>query len=207
VPRRGGDCDAAENCDGVSGACPADAFLPPSTVCRAVSGGEICDQAENCTGGSPTCPADLVLPNGTTCRVSAGDCDVTEDCDGVSKNCPANGFVSSSTTCRRLGRRLRSGRELHWQHRDLPGGCQEHLGMPCIRGVCDLAETATASGTTVRPTRRARRCAVAPAASAMSRKSATASPMRVRPIRRWPAATECRGVAGICDVAESSATA
>ena len=51
-----GDCDQAEACNGVSPTCPADQFLPPSTVCRAVSGGEICDAGRELHRRQPELP-------------------------------------------------------------------------------------------------------------------------------------------------------
>src|SRR5919197_404051 len=73
-----GTCDAAENCDGSSLDCPADAFKPATTTCRASAGD--CDVAESCSGTGPDCPADAFKPATTTCRASAGDCDVAESC-------------------------------------------------------------------------------------------------------------------------------
>jgi hypothetical protein len=91
-------CDVAEACTGVSAACPNDAFVASSTVCRsAVPGG--CDVAENCTGSAAACPADAVSATGTVCRSVAGLCDVAETCNG-SNTCPADGFLSSATVCR-----------------------------------------------------------------------------------------------------------
>src|SRR5205823_5940686 len=111
-----------------STACPADAFKPSSTVCRA-SAGE-CDPAENCPGNGPNCPADAKQPAGTACtddgnpcsreegegtndacqhpagnagavcRAAAGPCDVAETCTGTSTACPADAFKPSSTVCR-----------------------------------------------------------------------------------------------------------
>jgi hypothetical protein len=96
----GGDCDVTEDCDGVNGACPADGFLPNTTVCRASSVGEVCDIAESCDGVSANCPADAVEPNSTLCRGSTGVCDVADNCDGVGKTCPADVVEPGSTVCR-----------------------------------------------------------------------------------------------------------
>lgn len=51
-----GDCDAAETCNGTAVDCPADAFLPSSTVCRAATVTPVVP-AQNCTGSSAVCPA------------------------------------------------------------------------------------------------------------------------------------------------------
>lgn len=72
-----GVCDVAEQCDGVSGACPADAFAPATTVCRAASGS--CDVAESCTGSSAACPTDTGLPDADSDAV----CDATDNCQAV----------------------------------------------------------------------------------------------------------------------------
>src|SRR5207249_4886098 len=123
-----GDCDVAETCDGVNGACPSDAFVPSSTECRAAAGE--CDLAESCPGNNADCPADAQRAAGTTCtddgnpctadtcdgsssdcqhaagnagtvcRAAAGDCDAADTCDGVSDRCPADGFQPSSVVCR-----------------------------------------------------------------------------------------------------------
>src|SRR6184192_4251903 len=122
------DCDAAETCDGTSTACPADTFLPATTLCRA-SAGE-CDPAELCTGSSAACPADAKSAartactddgnpcsrdecdgrgddcqhpagnGGAVCRAAAGDCDVAETCTGTSTACPADAKSPAGTVCR-----------------------------------------------------------------------------------------------------------
>src|SRR2546423_3596598 len=69
-----GGCDAPESCS--NGVCPADQFLPATTVCRPGAGD--CDVAESCTGTSAQCPADIFAPATTACRASAGVCDVAE---------------------------------------------------------------------------------------------------------------------------------
>ncbi|NIQ90178.1 MAG: hypothetical protein GWN93_14565, partial [Deltaproteobacteria bacterium] len=68
--------------------CPADAFEPVTTECRAAAG--VCDAADNCDGVSAACPADAKLTS--ECRASAGVCDVAEVCDGVADDCPADAF-------------------------------------------------------------------------------------------------------------------
>lgn len=92
-----GACDVAEECDGVSAACPVDGFLSGGE-CRAASGA--CDLAESCTGTSAFCPTDQVRPASFECRASAGMCDIAENCDGTNKACPSDVFVSSATVCR-----------------------------------------------------------------------------------------------------------
>src|SRR5688572_18052324 len=51
-----GPCDVAETCTGAAGLCPADAFLPSSTVCRPSAG--TCDIADHCSGTAAACTAD-----------------------------------------------------------------------------------------------------------------------------------------------------
>ncbi len=66
-----GVCDPAETCTGTSPDCPADVFLPSSTVCAPSTSG--CP-ARTCTGVSGACPAD---------SGSAEVCNnIDDDCDG-----------------------------------------------------------------------------------------------------------------------------
>jgi hypothetical protein len=77
-------CDIAETCTGASVECPADAFEPVTTECRAAAG--VCDAPDYCDGTSAACTADAKLTS--ECRASAGICDAAEMCDGVLDNCP-----------------------------------------------------------------------------------------------------------------------
>ena len=88
----------AEVCDGTSTLCPADAFLPPTTICRVATGG--CDVAETCTGSSGSCPADALRGAAVVCRPAIGQCDTAEACNGTGVNCPADGFLPAGTSCR-----------------------------------------------------------------------------------------------------------
>jgi len=95
-----GVCDVAESCNG-SGACPADGFLPPSTVCRASTSVAACDPAESCTGSSALCPTDTVIRAPTT-----------ETCNGVDDNC--NGttdepYLTLPVSCATVNRGSPSG--------------------------------------------------------------------------------------------------
>ena len=65
-----GVCDAAETCSGSSNACPTDAYLPSTTMCRNRSG-NICDVADFCTGTSIVCP-NSYAPQGTDCAYATG---------------------------------------------------------------------------------------------------------------------------------------
>ena len=67
-----GNCDIAESCDGVSAACPANAFVPAAVECRGSAG--VCDVAENCTGTTATCPANGYAASTVVCRAAAGEC-------------------------------------------------------------------------------------------------------------------------------------
>jgi hypothetical protein len=89
-----GPCDVAEICDGVSTACPFDAFKAKTEICRAKAGD--CDQEETCTGSSAACPDDKVLGQGATCRSAVSVCDVAESCDGVSPACPVDTFTPAT---------------------------------------------------------------------------------------------------------------
>jgi hypothetical protein len=91
-------CDVAEQCTGLSGICPPDAFAPSTTVCRGSAGP--CDAIEYCTGTSTVCPGDARQPLGTVCRPPTGDCDAPEECDGVGTNCPADVLRPAGFECR-----------------------------------------------------------------------------------------------------------
>jgi hypothetical protein len=55
-----GVCDVAETCTGTSAACPADAFAPPTTVCRpAGCVGDTAVKEASCTGASADCPSEI----------------------------------------------------------------------------------------------------------------------------------------------------
>lgn len=83
-----GECDVAENCDGTSIDCPADAKESATTICRAAGG--ICDVSESCDGTTNACPGDAYQPLTTPCRLSATECDVPESCTGTGPACPAD---------------------------------------------------------------------------------------------------------------------
>jgi hypothetical protein len=88
----------AENCDGTTNDCPADAFLPATTDCRPAAG--VCDVAEFCTGTTATCPADGVKPSSAVCRPAADICDLAENCDGTTTACPADAKEPNTFVCR-----------------------------------------------------------------------------------------------------------
>lgn len=77
-----GVCDPAETCNGSAVTCPADAFTPNTTTCRADADGTGCDRAESCTGSSATCPVDGSEPVGTVCTSGAqsGTCTAAGVC-------------------------------------------------------------------------------------------------------------------------------
>src|SRR5690606_24315170 len=91
------DCDVAEQCDGTSAECPADAFAPSTTVCREAEGE--CDVAESCSGSGPSCPSDALRPAGSVCDDDNGACDPDDVCSGSSAACPER-YASAGTTCR-----------------------------------------------------------------------------------------------------------
>jgi hypothetical protein len=153
----GGVCDIAEQCNGVSTSCPADAVEPNTTPCRADAGD--CDVAETCDGVGKLCPPNGFESSGTPCtadgsvctidecdgsgtcthapgnagtecRAASGECDVAEQCDGVSASCPANGFVSDGTSCTDDGL-FCSGDET------CQGGSCVSGGDPCTVGSCN----------------------------------------------------------------------
>ena len=146
-----GVCDAADNCDGASAACGADAKL--TSECRASAGA--CDAAEVCDG-----VADTVRPTlraGTTeCRAAAGVCDAPDDCDGASAPaCPADAKLttrvpalgtasatrpSSVTGCRTTVGGICPRTALPCPDGDLCNGNEICVGLDCTAGpppVCD----------------------------------------------------------------------
>jgi hypothetical protein len=197
-----GDCDAPETCDGVNPTCPADAYLPPSTVCRASSAGEICDEDEFCTGSSPNCPADAVKPAGTTCRGVAGGCDVAETCDGTSKLCPADGFVAAGTTCRAAAGECDIAEQCSGTSPNCPADAKSTAVCRASGGVCDPAESCNGVSNTcpadAKSTAQCRAaggfCDLAEFCDGVN----NACPSDAKKA----AGTTCRAAAGICDVAE-----
>jgi hypothetical protein len=92
-----GACDVAEVCDGVGGACPADAKRPSGTECRSAEG--VCDLPEVCDGASGGCPAVDAIAIEQVCRPAVDACDVAEQCDGVTKSCPPDARAVPGTSC------------------------------------------------------------------------------------------------------------
>jgi hypothetical protein len=113
-----GVCDAAENCDGVTTECPADAHRPDDSACE--------DDTQTCTtdvckdgicthpaapcadDGNPCTVESCVEPGGCTsapgnagaeCRAAASDCDAAERCDGVNAVCPADVPAADGAAC------------------------------------------------------------------------------------------------------------
>jgi len=85
-------------CDGTSRTCPADAFAPTTTLCRAANEG--CDVSEYCPGNGPSCPGDVRLEAGHVCRPSTGACDLAEVCDGLGASCPSDQVADAGIVCR-----------------------------------------------------------------------------------------------------------
>jgi cysteine-rich repeat protein len=158
-----GACDIAETCDGVSTACPADAFelagtscdsdaqacttdecdgggtcLHPAvlagTECRASAG--VCDLAEACDGSPSDCPADT--KSTALCRGAAGFCDVVESCDGVNDDCPADLVEPDTVVCRADAGDCDLGESCDGIGTDCPADAKEADGTPC-----DDADTCT----------------------------------------------------------------
>jgi hypothetical protein len=83
-----GACDAAESCTGTSGACPANGYVPSTTICVGTSNGGLCDGTDSCDGAG-NC-VDGYLAATTICRPGSGACDPAESCTGTSGACPAD---------------------------------------------------------------------------------------------------------------------
>ena len=206
-------CDAPETCNGVSGACPADAYLPPATVCRASSPGEVCDEVEFCTGSGVACPADEVKVNGTLCRGAAGTCDVAETCDGVDKFCPSDDVVAGGTECRAVAGDCDVAESCDGIDPACPADAFVPSSVVCRAAsggeVCDIAETCTGSSADCPAD------AVEPA-SAVCRASSVGEVCDIEelcdgsskvcpPDAVEPSSTVCRAssVGEVCDIAES----
>jgi hypothetical protein len=82
-----GYCDLPEQCDGVSGTCPADLLVPSGFVCRPVR--DLCDVAEYCDGADRACPLDAFAGPERRCRDAVDGCDIAEYCGGA-LSCPAD---------------------------------------------------------------------------------------------------------------------
>jgi hypothetical protein len=112
------DCDRAEECDGVSPACPPDELQPQGTVCREAA--RDCDAAELCDGAAASCPGDIGAVDGVACDdcaagpglcgvCAAGACtdlcgndvidaEAGEQCDG-SQDAACPGHCSQGCAC------------------------------------------------------------------------------------------------------------
>ena len=168
-----GPCDVAENCDGLTTACPADQLAPATMVCRPAAG--VCDIAEMCSGFSAACPADQLEPSSFVCRPSAGTCDVAEHCTGSAVNCPADGFAPATMVCRPSAGACDVAENCTGSSASCPADGFAPSTTVCrpSAGACDIAENC--SGT-----------AAACPADAFQ-----------------PSTTVCRPSAGVCDVAEN----
>lgn len=82
-------CQGPAYCTGNSKICPANGYLPSTTVCRASCG--TCDKEEYCTGHSYDCPLDVVLPKNTPCGKAKKLCELPPACDGHTGYCPSTG--------------------------------------------------------------------------------------------------------------------
>jgi hypothetical protein len=141
---QGGVCDVAEACDGVNGACPADAKVPSTTVCRTSSGG--CDVPEWCTGTGNDCPVDGAAPAGTPCGSVSGECDVADTCDGSSKYCN-NLYAPAGTVCRASAGVCDPQETCSGTSSYCPSDSKSPAGTVCraSSGACDPVETCNGS--------------------------------------------------------------
>ncbi|TFH23260.1 MAG: hypothetical protein E4H03_06600, partial [Myxococcales bacterium] len=169
-----GVCDVAETCDGISDACPADAFVAATTECRGSAG--VCDIAELCTGAAAACPVDGFLPITTECRGAAGVCDVAdfctgegaacpadaksteqcrgaadvcdvaETCDGINDTCPADVFAAATTECRAAGGICDVAELCTGASITCPADAKSTAECRGAVGECDVAETCDGIG-------------------------------------------------------------
>jgi len=200
-----GVCDSAEACDGVNGACPADAKIAVGTPCRAAAG--VCDAAEACDGNNNACPVDSLSPSGTPCRPAAGACDVAETCTGNSAACPADGKIAVGTPCRPAAGLCDAPEACDGSNNACPADAKIAVGTPCrpAAGLCDApeacdgnnnacpADAKIAVGTPCRPA-----AGICDAAEVCDGNN-NACPVDAK----MPVGTECRPAAGFCDVPET----
>ncbi|MEO6027114.1 MAG: hypothetical protein ABIR79_09645, partial [Candidatus Binatia bacterium] len=199
-----GICDVVENCTGSAAACPANTFVPSTTVCRAATGG-VCDAAENCTGSTAPCPPDGFLGAATTCRAAAGVCDAAEVCSGSSPACPANAFQPNSVVCRGVAGVCDLAENCSGSGAACPANTFKTNSTICrgAAGICDLDETCTGS---------AAACPADSKSSAVCRPAggfcdvaetcdggSDACPADALA----PTTTVCRAANGVCDLAET----
>jgi hypothetical protein len=143
-----GVCDVAEFCDGVNDDCPGDSVAGAFVVCRTAAG--VCDNAENCDGVSKNCPADAFKPSSTVCRSSAGICDVAENCTGTGANCPADAFQSAATVCRSAAGACDAPDNCPGNGVSCTADAKQPSGTVCrsASGACDLQEVCDGSSNT-----------------------------------------------------------
>ncbi len=180
-------------------ACPADAFEPSSTVCRAAAG--VCDVAESCTGSGADCPARrLRRSRHAVPRRAPASATSPRAARARSAACPADRVRSDGTHVPRRGGRLRRQPRAATASATAarPTRAVERQRCRPRAGVCDVAEACNgveracpadafaSSGTPCRPTRRRlrrrgelhglERRPVRPTASSRPRSSAAAPP-------------------------------
>ena len=88
-------CDAAEVCDGLSAACPADRFAGAGTSCGSTDS-TLCDAPDSCDGFG-NCDANFE-PFDTACGGGDGACLLGERCDGFGV-CASAGQKPAGTPC------------------------------------------------------------------------------------------------------------
>ncbi len=195
----------AETCSGASAFCPADAFAPSTSTCRASAG--TCDAAEKCTGASAACPADAFAPPSTTCRASAGTCDAAEKCSGASASCPADAFAPPSTVCRFAAGACDADEMCSGSSGTCPTDVKKPSGTVCrtTAGTCDLAETCngTADSCPNDTFASASTTCRASAGTCDAAEKCTGSSAACPVDAFAPSSTVCRDPNGACDVAET----
>ena len=198
-------CDVAENCDGATAVCPADAVRPTTFVCRTASGD--CDVAENCDGSTKTCPADAVRPTTHVCRTASGVCDLAENCDGSAKTCPGDFVQPTSHVCRTASGACDLAENCDGSAKTCPADAVQPTTHLCrtAGGACDLAESCDGSAKTCpadgfQPSTVSCRVAtqVCDITENCSGAAATCPADAVQPTTHL-----CRIASGVCDLAES----
>ena len=184
--RRGGEMH------GSSAACPADAFAPSTTVCRASAGA--CDVAEKCTGSSGACPADALAPARTVCRAHRrAPATWRRTAPGARRSCPADALAPARTVCRASAGACDVAEECTGSSASCPADVLVTAGTVCRASAGAATSQRCAPG--------ARR----PARLTPSRRAASARPPSCSADNSLTSASSCNGQGAACPAATTTA--
>ena len=187
-------------------ACPADAFEPSATVCRAAAG--VCDVAENCTGSSDGVPGGrLRVERRPICRALGGRLRRRRELHGLERAVSGRRQVASGPSAAPRPASATSPRAATASNDACPADAFQSAATVCRAsgGVCDVAENCTGSGAPC-PADAKMRAARLPRRGGRLRRGRDLRrrrPTPVRPTPSWRARRSAAPSAGICDVAEN----